>query len=106
MNVASYRGGHVLPKAIENTIGQEHVFEIKVNYNGEFIVRSIVSNPEFSKSASNREPINTAPEKIADKKRGMDVTAKVLFSSDLVIGEEIQKANLIQIVMHLSKNPN
>lgn len=78
-----YEGGQVLPELITQVQGQTHLFEIKVNTNGDLMVRRIVMDPKISKSMLDKEPTSHTPEKMIERKRPAEnVAGRALFGYD------------------------
>ena len=71
-----------LPKEIQDTIGQSHMFELEKYKNGELTVKRILSDQQASNSAVNQNPVTVTPEKTFERKRRIDATAKTLFTSE------------------------
>ncbi|XP_050368466.1 uncharacterized protein LOC126786629 isoform X2 [Argentina anserina] len=73
-----------LPEEITQTIGQNHIFEIKVNFNRELVVKAVLPNPQAVLNPTDELPIPiTAPDDTHwARKRGRETSETTLFSSE------------------------
>ncbi|XP_061989662.1 uncharacterized protein LOC133708213 [Rosa rugosa] len=82
MNRRQYPTRQTLPKEIEDTIGQHHLFQIEPRSNSELIVKAIFPDPEDPVGVAT--PDRSTSEK---KKRTVETSKKALF-----IGEPEKKS--------------
>lgn len=66
---------------IEKTVGQAYLFEIRITFNGELVIKRILHNPQILERTS-KTPTAATPEKTMERKRSMHTIGKTLFISE------------------------
>ncbi|PRQ60262.1 putative nucleic acid-binding protein [Rosa chinensis] len=72
-----------LPKEIENTIGQQYLFEIQPKSHGELIVKSVSPDPQSFVAVSEQHPTTATPDRPStERKRTVETSKKALFTTE------------------------
>lgn len=65
---------------IEKTVGQAYLFEIRITFNGELVIKCISHNPQILERTSETSTATT-PEKTMETQRSMHTIGKMMFIS-------------------------
>lgn len=74
-----YQTQQALPEEMEKIIGKSYLFEIKVNLNGELLVKNVFPDPKIA----HQDPIIVTPDRLPhERKRTIDTSSRALFISE------------------------
>lgn len=81
LNKRLYQTEQELPIEIEKTIGQAHLFEIRISVNGDMVIKSISQKPQIPEGTT-ETPTTATPEKMLERKRPTHTIGTTLFISE------------------------
>lgn len=83
VNKRIYPTQQTLPEEIKKTIGQNHLFQIKVNPDNKLIVTGIFPDVQAFLPSTQEDPANTTPDHpLSERKRTIETSKNALFISE------------------------
>ncbi|KAM5556188.1 replication protein A 70 kDa DNA-binding subunit B-like [Rosa sericea] len=83
LNKRQYPTTQTLPKEIEDTIGQQYLFEIQPKSHGELIVKSVSPDPQNFVAVPEQHPTTATPDRPStERKRTVETSKKALFTTE------------------------